>query len=180
MTLKKADSSKKMLAKDLEGPAMRRKRVERDDMRRSLKAKYDKCCLDNLEEMLIKWQSKQMAMDDIVKKLEQEQAKIVDKEFKAAGADAGAGDSQLVLYVTNQTGNRHIRYRCNRLKLNFVCLRIQYTEIDVAGNKWLRDKVSREAKNDDLPLLFYGLGEGVWPVEHTRAAHRAHTHTHTG
>eukprot|EP01061_Rhynchopus_euleeides_P018153 TRINITY_DN29_c2_g2_i1.p1 TRINITY_DN29_c2_g2~~TRINITY_DN29_c2_g2_i1.p1 ORF type:complete len:201 (+),score=72.65 TRINITY_DN29_c2_g2_i1:450-1052(+) len=140
---------------ELEGPAARRKKVAKDDMRRDLEQRYQKIPPGRINDLLTMWQAGRMDIDKIKRTLDQEQEAVVDSEFAKGG---GAEGPQLVLYVTNQTGNRHVRYKCNRLKLNFVCLRIEYMEVDVAGNKWLRQKVTESAGVDAIPLLFMGLG----------------------
>ncbi|KAJ9443364.1 hypothetical protein DIPPA_28457 [Diplonema papillatum] len=141
----------------LEGPSARRKQIAHDEMRRELQRQFPKVDTGVVTDLVTKYFADEVEQAEVSRLLNEEQRKIVGQEFAADSGDT----SKVVLYVTNQTNDRHLRYRCNRLRLSFVCLRLDYEEVDIAGNKWLREKLCKVAQTDELPLVFVGMGADV-------------------
>eukprot|EP01059_Diplonema_ambulator_P021141 TRINITY_DN3516_c0_g1_i3.p1 TRINITY_DN3516_c0_g1~~TRINITY_DN3516_c0_g1_i3.p1 ORF type:complete len:178 (+),score=22.47 TRINITY_DN3516_c0_g1_i3:120-653(+) len=143
----------------MEGPNARRKQIHQDDTRRELERVYPKVPPAKVKEVLDKHWAGKLDMGAVMKVLADEQNVHASKEFSETKEDPKTkSGKKIVLYVTNQTGDRHVRYKCNRLRLSFTCLRLDWEEVDIAGNRWLRQKLVQDAKVDEIPLVFVGLG----------------------
>eukprot|EP01060_Flectonema_neradi_P008859 TRINITY_DN16332_c0_g1_i1.p1 TRINITY_DN16332_c0_g1~~TRINITY_DN16332_c0_g1_i1.p1 ORF type:complete len:213 (+),score=40.25 TRINITY_DN16332_c0_g1_i1:40-639(+) len=137
----------------LEGPARRRKQACADDFRRSMKAEYPHVPEAKLRDVCKRNEDGLITKERVEEILEEETKRIVHDQFTSS-----SDTKKVMLYVTKSTADRHVRYKCSRLQLSFDCLQLNYEEVDVSGNKWLRKTLSDVSKCDELPLVFVGEG----------------------
>eukprot|EP01063_Lacrimia_lanifica_P015014 TRINITY_DN2166_c0_g1_i1.p1 TRINITY_DN2166_c0_g1~~TRINITY_DN2166_c0_g1_i1.p1 ORF type:complete len:237 (+),score=73.53 TRINITY_DN2166_c0_g1_i1:106-816(+) len=140
------------MASQMDGIQNRQRIVARDDLRRDLTMRYQKLDAERIAAWCENWfKGEGLTPERIAEMCEKETQELVGNNYLngvAGGLQSNPNTEKnpLILYVSNQTGDRHLRYRCSRLRLVFVCLRIDVTEIDLAGNKWLKTNVLKDAR----------------------------------
>ena len=142
----------------LEGPARRRKQACADDFRRRMRQDFPHVPEPKLRDICKRNEDGLIAKQRVEEILEEETKRIVSEQFKS---DSVPGSKKVLLYVTRSTADRNVRYRCSRLQLSFDCLQLNYEEVDISGNKWLRKTLTDVSKCDELPLVFVGEGAEV-------------------
>lgn len=75
-------------------------------------------------------------------------------ENEVHAAAVAASDCECTLFTTSTPACIITRNACRNLKLLLDVSKIRYAEVDVAENKWIRERVLRDAKVSNLPVLF--------------------------
>jgi len=60
----------------------------------------------------------------------------------------------LTVYITHVGAIRKVKDDCRRLQFLLNALHIRHHEVDIAENRWLRQKILQASGQDSLPLVF--------------------------